>query len=91
MEYTNYSDEQLVANAGAGQGASLEMMRRLKDSIGKLNASVNTFNDSTTKQQNIMIELAQESGKQAEQMLRMTRRITRLTWAIALLTTISCY
>jgi hypothetical protein len=30
MEYKDYSDEQLVNNAGAGQGSSLEMMRRLK-------------------------------------------------------------
>jgi len=33
-----------------------------------------------------MIELTQENSKQSEQMLKMTRRITGLTWIIAILT-----
>ena len=39
MNYRNYSDEQLVDNATPGQGQSLEMMRRLKNSLEKLDNS----------------------------------------------------
>jgi len=73
------TDEQLIGGAGAGQGSTLEMMRRLKDSIEKLDISVNTFNKATSEQQNLMIGLAQQSGKQAD-------RIYWLTWVIAILT-----
>ena len=86
MEYKDYLDEQLVNSAGAGQGIPLEMMRRLKNSIENLDKSVKNFNETTNKQQNVMIELIQEGGTQTEQMLKMTRRITCLTWVIAILT-----
>jgi hypothetical protein len=88
MNYRNYSDEQLVDNATPGQGHSLEMMRRLKNSLEKLDNSINDFNKASSKQQSVMIDLAKESGGQAEKMLNMTRRITGLTWAIAILTAI---
>src|SRR5262249_18476397 len=88
LQIMKMTDAQLMGNAGAGQGTTLEIIRRLKDSIEKLDNSVNTFNNTSSKQQNVLIELAQESGKQTEQMLKLNRRIVWLTWVIAILTTI---
>ena len=82
MEPSEYKDEQLVNTAGTGAAVAwvpIEMMRRLKNSIAGLNNSITTFNETTTEKQNVMIELAQESGKQ-------TRVMIRLTWVIAILT-----
>src|SRR5262249_46830347 len=89
MEPKDYSDKQLVDSAGSGaavQWVPIEMMRRLKDSIEELDDSVNKFNNTTTKQQEAMIELAKGTGKQAEQMLKITHRVTALTWIIVFLT-----
>jgi hypothetical protein len=89
MEHKDYPDQQLVAGAGNGaavQWIPIEMMRRLKSSIEGLDDNVDRFNKTIIKQQSVMIELSQESGKQTKAMLRLTRWITGLTWAIAILT-----
>jgi len=39
LQLMKMTDEQLIGGAGAGQGSTLEMMRRLKDSIEKLDIS----------------------------------------------------
>jgi CHASE3 domain sensor protein len=63
---TNQTDEFLVQDADSGlrgQGAVVEMMRRLKDTVVKLD---------------------QTSASQQNEMLRLTRWITILTWVMVI-------
>ena len=70
---TNQTDEFLVQDADSGlrgQGAVVEMMRRLKDTVVKLD---------------------QTSASQQNEMLRLTRWITILTWVMVIVGVIQLF